>query len=119
VDGALEALSSDEVIPVEGENDAPESVELSVVEELDQILGFLDDEAGSVEDVSKAQEPVNFDNDAIKELWAAYSETEKKISRTVGKRKAGEDAEAPDGDAIHEMDEILASMDDKDAKDSE
>ncbi len=119
VDGALEALSSDEVIPVEGENDAPESVELSVVEELDQILGFLDDEAESVEDVSKAQEPVGFDNDAIKELWAAYSETEKKISRTVGKRKAGEDAEAPDGDAIHEMDEILASMDDEDAKDSE
>jgi len=119
VDGALEALSSDEVIPVEGENDAPESVELSIVEELDQILGFLEDDVGSAEDISKTEEAMEFDNDAIKELWAAYSETEKTISRTVGKRKAGEDAEPPDGDAINEMDEILASMDDKDTKDSE
>ncbi|MHA1485259.1 MAG: ADP-ribosylation factor-like protein, partial [Candidatus Thorarchaeota archaeon] len=53
VDGALEALSSDEVIPVEGENDAPESVELSIVEELDQILGYLEDDADSAEDISK------------------------------------------------------------------
>ncbi len=118
VDGALEALSSDEVIPVEGENDAPESVELSIVEELDQILGYLEDDAGYAEDISKTEEAMDFDNDAIKELWAAYSETEKTISKTVGKRKAGEDAEAPDDDAIHEMDEILASMDDKDIKDS-
>ncbi len=119
VDGALEALSSDEVIPVEGENDAPESVELSIVEELDQILGYLEDDADSAEDISKTEEAMDFDNDAIKELWAAYSETEKTISKTVGKRKAGEDAESPDDDAIHEMDEILASMDDKDIKDSD
>ena len=119
VDGALEALSSDEVIPVEGENDAPESVELSIVEELDQILGYLEDDAGSAEDVSKTEEPVDFDNDAIKELWAAYSETEKTISKTVGKRKAGEDAESPSDDAILEMDEILASMDDKGTEDSD
>ncbi len=119
VDGALEALSSDEVIPVEGENDAPESVELSIVEELDQILGYLDDDAGYADDISKAEGAEDFGNDAIKELWAAYSETEKTISRTVDKRKAGEDAEFPDGDAIHEMDEILASMDDKDTEDSE
>lgn len=119
VDGALEALSSDEVIPVEGENDAPESVELSIVEELDQILGYLDDDAGSMEDISKTQEPVDFDNDAIRDLWAAYSETEKTISRTVRTRKAGADNESPDDDAIQEMDEILASMDDKDTKDSE
>ncbi|MGY5862201.1 MAG: ADP-ribosylation factor-like protein, partial [Candidatus Thorarchaeota archaeon] len=88
VDGALEALSSDEVIPVEGENDAPESVELSIVEELDQILGYLDEDAGYADDISKAEGTEDFDNDAIKELWAAYSETEKTISRTVGKRKA-------------------------------
>jgi hypothetical protein len=119
VDGALEALSSDEVIPVEGENDAPESVELSIVEELDQILGYLEDDADSAEDISKTEEAMDFDNDAIRELWAAYSETEKTISKTVGKRKAGEDAEFPDDDAIHEMDEILASMDDKDIKDSD
>ena len=120
VDGALEALSSDEVVPVEGENDAPASVELSIVEELEQILGYLDDDgAGSMEDISKAEGTVDFNNDAIRELWAAYSETEKTISRTVGKRKAGEDAEFLDGDAIHEMDEILASMDDKDTKESE
>lgn len=119
VDGALEALSSDEVIPVEGENDAPESVELSIVEELDQILGYLDEDAGYADDISKAEGTEDFDNDAIKELWAAYSETEKTISRTIGKRKAGEDAEAPNGDAIHEMDEILASMDDEDTTDSE
>jgi len=119
VDGALEALSSDEVIPVEGENDAPESVELSIVEELDQILGYLEDDTDSAEDTSKTEEAMDFDNDAIKELWAAYSETEKTISKTVGKRKAGADAESPDDDAIHEMDEILASMDDKDIKDSD
>ncbi|NOR38880.1 MAG: hypothetical protein GQ580_04755, partial [Candidatus Thorarchaeota archaeon] len=119
VDGALEALSSDEVIPVEGENDAPESVELSIVEELDQILGYLEDDADSTEDISKTEEAMDFDNDAIKELWAAYSETEKTISKTVGKRKVGEDTESPDTDAIHEMDEILASMDDKDFKDSD
>ncbi len=118
VDGALEALSSDEVIPVEGENDAPESVEMSIVEELDQILGYLEDDAGSAEDISKTEEAIDIDNDAIKELWAAYSETEKTISKTVGKRKAGEDAESPDDDAILEMDEILASMDDKDTEDS-
>lgn len=119
VDGALEALSSDEVIPVEGENDAPESVEMSIVEELDQILGYLEDDAGSAEDISKTEEAMDIDNDAIKELWAAYSETEKTISKTVGKRKAGEDAESPDDDAILEMDEILASMDDKDTEDSD
>ena len=119
VDGALEALSSDEVIPVEGENDAPESVELSIVEELDQILGYLEDDAGSAEDISKTEEAMDFDNDATKDLWAAYSETEKTISKTVGKRKAGEDAESPDDDAILEMDEILASMDDKDTEDSD
>ncbi|MEE9541033.1 MAG: ADP-ribosylation factor-like protein [Candidatus Thorarchaeota archaeon] len=118
VDGALEALSSDEVIPVEGENDAPESVEMSIVEELDQILGYLEDDADSAEDISKTEEAMDIDNDAIKELWAAYSETEKTISKTVGKRKAGEDAESPDDDAILEMDEILASMDDKDTEDS-
>ena len=119
VDGALEALSSDEVIPVEGENDAPESVEISIVEELDQILGLLEDDAGSAEDISKTEEAMDFDNDAIRELWAAYSETEKTISKTVGKRKVGEDAESPDDDAILEMDEILASMDDKDINDSD
>ncbi len=119
VDGALEALSSDEVIPVEGENDAPESVELSIVEELDQILGYLEDDAGSAEDISKTEEAMDFDNDATKDLWAAYSETEKTISKTVGKRKAGEDAESPDDDAILEMDEILASMDDKGTEDSD
>ncbi|MCK4483649.1 MAG: hypothetical protein KAU89_02410, partial [Candidatus Thorarchaeota archaeon] len=119
VDGALEALSSDEVIPVEGENDAPESVELSIVEELDQILGYLEDDAEYMDDISKVEGAEVFDNDAIKELWAAYSETEKTIARTVGKRKVGEDAESPDDDAIHEMDEILASMDEKDTKDSE
>ena len=119
VDGALEALSSDEVIPVEGENDAPESVEMSIVEELDQILGYLEDDTGSAEDISKTEEAMDIDNDAIKELWAAYSETEKTISKTVGKRKAGEDAESPDDDAILEMDEILASMDDKDTEDSD
>lgn len=120
VDEALEALSSDEVIPVEGENDAPESVEMSIVEELDQILGYLEaDDAGSVEDISKVEDAMDLDDAAIKELWAAYSETEKTISRTVGKRKTGEDVEPPDGDAIHEMDEILASMDDKDPTDSE
>ena len=119
VDGALEALSSDEVIPVEGENDAPESVELSIVEELDQILGYLEDDADFAEDISKTEEAIDFDNDAIKELWAAYSETEKTISKTVGKRKAGEDAESPDDEAILEMDEILASMDDKDTKNSD
>jgi small GTP-binding protein len=119
VDGALEALSSDEVIPVEGENDAPESVEISIVEELDQILGYLDTDAEYADDISRAEGAEDFDNDAIKELWAAYSETEKTISRAIGKRKAGEDAEPPDGDAIHEMDEILASMDETDTKDSE
>ncbi|MGY5862303.1 MAG: hypothetical protein RTU09_08005, partial [Candidatus Thorarchaeota archaeon] len=96
-----------------------ESVELSIVEELDQILGYLDEDAGYAGDISKAEGTEDFDNDAIKELWAAYSETEKTISRTIGKRKAGEDAEAPNGDAIHEMDEILASMDDEDTTDSE
>jgi small GTP-binding protein len=119
VDGALEALSSDEVIPVEGENDAPESVELSIVEELDQILGYLDEDAGYADDISRVEGAEDFDNDAIKELWAAYSETEKTISRAIGKRKAGKDAESPDGDAIHEMDEILASMDETDTNDSE
>ncbi|MCK4280069.1 MAG: hypothetical protein KAW94_05800, partial [Candidatus Thorarchaeota archaeon] len=105
---------------VEGENDAPESVEMSIVEELDQILGYLEaDDDGSAEDISKVEDAMDLDDAAIKELWAAYSETEKTISRTVGKRKMGEDVEPPDGDAIHEMNEILASMDDDDTNDSE
>ena len=42
LDEALEAISCDEVLPIEGEADSPEEVEAETVKELEEILGTLD-----------------------------------------------------------------------------
>ena len=72
LDGALEAMSSDEALPAndEEEGQAVEDIDAGSLEELESILGPLDKAVSSPvrEDDDDDEEHLPIDNDSLKEL---------------------------------------------------